>query len=94
MRSMVLAAAAIALFAVPVFAQDIRAAAPAEPVNPAVAVPVAISFTLSQAKSRIEAMGYTRVTKLQKGEDGLWHGRAMKGGTTGPVSIDFRGNVN
>ena len=104
MRNIVLAAAAIALFAVPVFAQDIRAAAPAEPVNPAVkgmhennsamAVPGANSFTMSQAKSQIEAKGYTRVAGLKKGEDGVWRGRAMKGGNTGPVSVDYQGNVN
>ena len=104
MRNMVLAAAAIALFAVPVFAQDIRPAAPAEPLNPAVKgvhennsatpVPGANSFTESQARSQIEAKGYTRVAGLKKGEDGVWRGRAMKGGTTGPVSVDFQGNVN
>ena len=104
MRNMVLAVAAMALFAVPVFAQDIRAAAPAEPLNAAVKgvnennsstpVPGANSFTMSQAKSQIEAKGYTRVAGLKKGEDGVWRGRAMKGGTTGPVSVDFQGNVN
>ena len=104
MRNMVLAAAAIALFAVPVFAQDIRPAAPAQPMNPAVKgvtennsstpVPGANSFTESQARSQIEAKGYTRVVGLKKGEDGVWRGRAMKSGTRADVSVDFQGNVN
>ncbi|MBC8036324.1 MAG: hypothetical protein H7X89_03810 [Rhizobiales bacterium] len=104
MRNMVLAVAAIALFAAPVFAQDIRAAAPAAPVNPAVKgtlennsstpVPGANSFTESQAKSQIEAKGFTRVAGLKKDEDGVWRGTAMKDGTSKPVSVDYQGNVN
>ena len=104
MRNMVLAVAAIALLAAPVFAQDIRAAAPAQPVNPAVKgvhennsatpVPGANSFTESQAKSQIEAKGYTRVAGLKKGEDGVWRGTATKDGASHPVSVDYQGNVN
>jgi len=103
MRNMVLAVAAIA-FAAPVFAQDIRAAAPADPVNPAVKgtlennsatpVPGANSFTESQAKSQIEAKGFTRVAGLKKDQDGVWRGTAMKDGTSKPVSVDYQGNVN
>jgi hypothetical protein len=101
---MVLTVAAIALLAAPAFAQDIRAAAPAEPVNPAVkgmhennsASPVAgaNSFTMSQAKSQIEAKGYTKVAGLKKGEDGVWRGKATKDGTSHEVSVDYQGNVN
>lgn len=104
MRHMVLTVAAIALLAAPAFAQDIRAAAPAEPVNPAVkgmhennsASPVAgaNSFTMSQAKSQIEAKGYTKVAGLKKGEDGVWRGKATKDGTSHEVSVDYQGNVN
>ena len=104
MRNIVLAAAAIALFAVPVFAQDIRAAAPAQPMNPAVKgmhennaaapVPGANSFTMSQAKSQIEAKGYSKVAGLKKDENGVWRGMAMKDGMSKPVSVDFQGNVN
>src|SRR5436190_11621434 len=64
MRTTVLAVAATALLATHAFAQDIRAAAPAQPVNPAVKgihennsvtpVPGANSFTRSQAKSNME----------------------------------------
>ena len=104
MRHIVRAAAAFALLAAPAFAQDIRAAAPAEPVNPAVKgihennsatpVPGANSFTLSQAKAQIEAKGYTRVAGLKKDENGVWRGTATKGGTSVPVSVDYQGNVN
>jgi len=104
MRHIVLASAAILLLAAPAFAQDIRAAAPAEPVNPAVKgihdnnsaapVPGANSFTKAQAKSQIEAKGYTKVAGLTKGQDGVWRGKAMKGGTSKPVSVDYQGNVN
>jgi hypothetical protein len=104
MRHIVRAAAALALFAAPAFAQDIRAAAPAQPVNPAVKgihennsatpVPGANSFTISQAKSQIEAKGYTQVAGLKKGQDGVWHGTAMKDGASHDVSVDYQGNVN
>ncbi|KQW21451.1 hypothetical protein ASC80_10665 [Afipia sp. Root123D2] len=52
------------------------------------------SFTESQAKSRIEKAGYTNVTALKKDKDGIWRGKAAKGGTTTNVTVDFQGNVN
>ena len=52
------------------------------------------SFTRSEAQSQIEAKGYTHVTGLTKGKDGVWRGKATKDGTTGPVSVDYQGNVN
>jgi hypothetical protein len=74
------------------------------PQNPAVkgmqennsSVPVAgaNSFTKSQAKAHIAAKGYTHVTGLKKGKDGVWRGMASKDGVAGPVSLDFQGNVN
>jgi len=82
------------------------AQAPAQngPQNPAVkgvhennsASPVsgANSFTMSEAKSQIEAKGYTHVTGLKKGKDGVWRGKATKDGHAGPVSVDYQGNVN
>ena len=104
MRTTVLAVAATALLATHAFAQDIRAAAPAQPVNPAVKgihennsvtpVPGANSFTRSQAKSQIEAKGYTQVAGLKKGDDGVWRGTATKDGTSHQVSVDYQGNVN
>jgi hypothetical protein len=52
------------------------------------------SFTEGQAKSRIEGAGYTKVTNLKKDDNGVWRGKASKGGTTSNVSVDFEGNVN
>jgi hypothetical protein len=74
------------------------------PQNPAVkgmhennaAAPVAgaNSFTMSQAKSQIEAKGYTHVMHLKKGNDGVWRGTATKDGQSTDVSVDYQGNVN
>ena len=52
------------------------------------------SFTEGQAKSRIEEAGYSAVSDLKKDDNGIWRGKATKGGTTTNVSIDFQGNVN
>ena len=80
--------------------------APAQngPQNPAVkgvhennsSAPVsgANSFTMSEAKSQIQAKGYTHVTGLKKSKDGVWMGKATKDGKSGPVSVDYQGNVN
>jgi hypothetical protein len=52
------------------------------------------SFTEGQAKSKIEEAGYTKVTDLKKDDNGVWRGKASKGGTSTSVSVDFQGNVN
>ncbi|MBR0799801.1 PepSY domain-containing protein [Bradyrhizobium jicamae] len=52
------------------------------------------SFTEGQAKSRIEAAGYSNVSGLQKDDEGVWRGKADKSGTKTDVSVDFQGNVN
>lgn len=52
------------------------------------------SFTEGQAKSRIEAAGYSNVSGLQKDNEGVWRGKANKSGTKADVSVDFQGNVN
>ena len=62
--------------------------------NSNVPVAGANSFTEGQAKSRIEDAGYASVTDLKKDDNGVWRGKATKGGTTTGVSIDFQGNVN
>lgn len=74
------------------------------PQNPAVkamtqnnsSTPVAgeNSFTMDQARKQIEAKGYTKVTKLKKDEAGVWRGMATKDGHSGPISVDYQGNVN
>jgi hypothetical protein len=52
------------------------------------------SFTESQAKSKIEGAGYTNVSELKKDDNGVWRGKANKGGSSTSVSVDFQGNVN
>jgi hypothetical protein len=51
------------------------------------------SFTEGQAKSRIEAAGFTNVSDLQKDDKGIWRGRAQRGGQQVSVALDFQGNV-
>jgi hypothetical protein len=52
------------------------------------------SFTEGQAKSKIEEAGYINVIGLKKDDNGVWRGKASKGGTSSDVSVDFQGNVN
>lgn len=51
------------------------------------------SFTEDQAKSRIEAQGYANVSDLTKDDNGVWRGRAQKGGTPVGVWLDYKGTV-
>jgi hypothetical protein len=51
------------------------------------------SFTETQAQSRIRKAGYSNISGLTKGEDGIWRGTATKNGTTRNVMLDFKGNV-
>jgi hypothetical protein len=52
------------------------------------------SFTEGQAKSKIEEAGYTGISDLKKDDNGVWRGKASKGGSATQVSVDFQGNVN
>ena len=56
-------------------------------------LPGANSFTESQAKVRIEQLGYSNVTGLAKDSEGVWRGTATKDGRSQNVAIDFRGNI-
>jgi hypothetical protein len=102
-------AAALTLAASSAFAQDAAVggadtSAQAGPQNPAVkgmhdnnsATPVkgANSFTRTEAQKQIEAKGYTHVAGLTKDQEGVWRGTAEKNGASGPVSVDYQGNVN
>ena len=51
------------------------------------------SFTMDEARRRIEAGGFTQVSGLKKDGDGIWRGQAMKGGTSVSVFCDYQGNV-
>ena len=103
MRKIFMAAALVAI-AMPAAAQQQQRPAtrdantpavtsPNSPPNPAAPVAGANSFTEGQAKSRLETNGFSNVSGLQKDANGVWRGKASKGGQTVDVSVDFQGNV-
>jgi hypothetical protein len=51
------------------------------------------SFTEGQARSRIEAQGFSGVTELRKDDQGIWRGKAMRDGQSVSVAIDYKGTV-
>ena len=51
------------------------------------------SFTMGQAREHIEKAGFTQVTSLAKGRDGVWRGRAKQGAKRVQVAMDFKGDV-
>ena len=105
MRNSLVIAAVLACIATAATAQTQNPPAAAGPQNSAinssdssnrqVTAPVAgrNSFTEGEAKSRIEKMGFSDVGNLQKDDQGVWRGRAMKDGKTVDVSLDYQGNV-
>ena len=56
--------------------------------------PGANSFTEGQARSRIEAAGFSNVTDLTKDDQGIWRGRGMRNGQQVSVALDFTGAVS
>ena len=48
----------------------------------------------AQARARIVDDGYTGVTGLTKGSDGIWRGTAMRGSTPVQLQVDARGTVS
>lgn len=63
---------------------DANAARPARGSN---------SFTEGQARGRLEDNGFQNITSLKKDDDGIWRGVATKGGSQGPVWLDYKGNA-
>jgi putative membrane protein len=61
--------------------------------EPGAPIEGANSFTEGQAAARLAEMGYTNVTGLTMGEDGIWRGQAQKDGANVQVAVDFQGNV-
>jgi opacity protein-like surface antigen len=61
--------------------------------NPGAPAAGSNSFTEGQAKSRIEAAGFSNVSGLSKDKDGIWRGKASRGGATVNVALDYQGNV-
>jgi opacity protein-like surface antigen len=100
-RSMSLAAAIVLAAVTSAQAQTPAASGPnnnainsADQNNSNKPVAGANSFTEGQAKSKIEEAGYTGLTELKKDDNGVWRGKATKGGSSQDVSVDFQGNVN
>src|SRR3954463_2000019 len=102
----IITAAALAIVALPAFAQQPASRPPANrdantpavntpnsPPNPGAPVAGANSFTEGQAKSRIEEKGFKSVSGLKKDDTGVWRGKASRDGKTVNVSVDFQGNV-
>ena len=63
--------------------------------NPNATAPVAgaNSFTAAEAKARIQARGFTNVSALKKDANGIWRGKAQRGGKAANVALDYQGNV-
>ena len=51
------------------------------------------SFTMGEAKSRLEKNGFSNVSGLTKDDNGVWRGNAQKGGSTTNVWLDYKGNA-
>ena len=51
------------------------------------------AFTEDQAKSQIEAKGYSSVSGLRRDTKGRWSGKAEKDGSLVNVTLDVNGNV-
>jgi hypothetical protein len=76
----------------PANAPMVSAASP-DSTNPAAPVAGANSFTEAQARSRLEAHGYTNVSALREDGQSIWRGKATKGGAVVNVAIDYQGNI-
>jgi len=66
---------------------------PGAPADKNAPLPGANSFTEGQAKSRLEANGYSNVSGLKKDDNGVWRGTATHAGAQVSVSLDYRGNI-
>jgi hypothetical protein len=51
------------------------------------------SFTLDQARERIEGAGFRNVSGLAQDADGVWRGRGDKEGRTFDVGFDYKGQL-
>ena len=69
---------------------------PSEPSFPSSGLPsqTGTAFTTDQAKSQIEAAGYSGVSGLRKDAKGIWRGSAVKDGSTVTVTLDAEGKIS
>lgn len=51
------------------------------------------SFTMGEAKARLERNGFSNVSNLTKDSNGVWRGQAQKGGSATTVWLDYKGNT-
>lgn len=51
------------------------------------------SFTMGEAKSRLEQNGFTDVSDLKKDDNGVWRGTGKKSGAVHGVWLDYKGNT-
>lgn len=51
------------------------------------------SFSETQARSRIEAAGYTDLLDVAKDDKGVWRAMAKRDGQAVAVQLDYQGNV-
>jgi hypothetical protein len=51
------------------------------------------SFTEDQARGRIAKAGFGSISGLAKDKNGVWRGKATRGGKTVNVALDYKGNV-
>ncbi|AZO82166.1 MULTISPECIES: PepSY domain-containing protein [unclassified Bosea (in: a-proteobacteria)] len=96
MRNVIITSIFCALISTAGVAQTSTTAPTPSPTAPADAnapLPGANSFTEGQAKSRLEANGYTNVAGLKKDDNGVWKGNATHSGAQVTVSVDYRGNI-
>lgn len=68
--------------------------APPSPALPGGRSSTGSAFTTDQAKSQIEAAGYSNVSGLRKDPKGVWRGNAIKDGMTVNVTLDADGKVD
>ncbi|HYD72947.1 MAG TPA: hypothetical protein VEF55_07395 [Candidatus Binatia bacterium] len=92
MRTLIVLAAVAALAACQQEAKvedapDVATTEPA-PVAPA---PTTITLTEADARSQIEAQGYTNVTGLMQNPDGSWTATGTREGTTTQLSVGQNG---
>jgi putative membrane protein len=56
-------------------------------------VPGHNSFTMGEARRRIQASGFSQVSELKRDNQGIWRGQAQKDGHPVSVALDYQGNV-
>ncbi len=56
-------------------------------------LPAADARAMSDARTRIEADGYSNVQGLTRGPDGKWRGQATRGGSSVSITVDASGRV-